>query len=286
MQRITHVDSLEVADLQPYVTLRRAADHVKQGIFVAEGSKVVQRLLETNIEVVSLLLTEDWLENLKPFLDRRVGPPGRIWLATKGLLESIVGFDLHQGVMAVAKIPEPVSLQSRMRRIGSPHLLVALDGLTNADNIGVIVRNCAAFGVDSLIVPQNCSSPYLRRAVRMSMGAIFKVPVCIVGALQRALKELKTKFGTRLVAADPSGALSIEEANLRGNLCLVLGSEGGGISDEVLEMCIDRISVPMTDTTDSLNVATASGIFLFEARRQRMNRLRGRPQGTIDNGEP
>ncbi|MEK6572030.1 MAG: RNA methyltransferase, partial [Bacteroidota bacterium] len=155
-----------------------------------------------------------------------------------------------------------------------PHLVVALDGLTNADNIGVIVRNCVAFGVNALIVPQNTSSPYLRRAVRMSMGAVFRLPIVSVENLAPSLRKLTNQFGTRIIATHPQpDATSIEDADLNGSVCLVLGSEGKGISSEVLETCSEKVSIPMTLETDSLNVATASGIFLFEAARKRRHRL-------------
>ncbi len=274
MMEICRIDSLDSAELQPYRTLRRATEHIKQGIFVAEGEKVVSRLLDAQIEVVSLLLTEPWQEELGPSIEKRGVGNIKVWVAPKHLLESIVGFHLHQGVMAIGKIPRPVGLAEAIESDIKPHLVVALDGLTNADNIGVIVRNCVAFGVNALIVPQNTSSPYLRRAVRMSMGAVFRLPIVSVENLAPSLRKLTNQFGTRIIATHPQpDATSIEDADLNGSVCLVLGSEGKGISSEVLETCSEKVSIPMTLETDSLNVATASGIFLFEAARKRRHRL-------------
>ena len=271
---ICRIDSLDSAELQPYRTLRRATEHIKQGIFVAEGEKVVSRLLDAQIEVVSLLLTEPWQEELGPSIEKRGVGNIKVWVAPKHLLESIVGFHLHQGIMAIGKIPRPVGFAEAVKSTTTPHLLVALDGLTNADNIGVIVRNCVAFGVNALIVPQNTSSPYLRRAVRMSMGAVFRLPIVSVENLAPSLRKLTNQFGTRIIATHPQpDATSIEDADLNGSVCLVLGSEGKGISSEVLETCSEKVSIAMTLETDSLNVATASGIFLFEAARKRRHRL-------------
>jgi tRNA G18 (ribose-2'-O)-methylase SpoU len=274
MMEICRIDSLDSAELQPYRTLRRATEHIKQGIFVAEGEKVVSRLLDAQIEVVSLLLTEAWQEELGPSIEKRGVGNIKVWVAPKHLLESIVGFHLHQGVMAIGKIPRPVGLAEAIESDIKPHLVVALDGLTNADNIGVIVRNCVTFGVNALIVPQNTSSPYLRRAVRMSMGAVFRLPIVSVENLAPSLRKLTNQFGTRIIVTHPQpDATSIEDADLNGSVCLVLGSEGKGISSEVLETCSEKVSIPMTLETDSLNVATASGIFLFEAARKRRHRL-------------
>ncbi|MEK6569780.1 MAG: RNA methyltransferase substrate-binding domain-containing protein, partial [Bacteroidota bacterium] len=108
MMEICRIDSLDSAELQPYRTLRRATEHIKQGIFVAEGEKVVSRLLDAQIEVVSLLLTEPWQEELGPSIEKRGVGNIKVWVAPKHLLESIVGFHLHQGVMAIGKIPRPV----------------------------------------------------------------------------------------------------------------------------------------------------------------------------------
>lgn len=270
--QIFQIDSLDSSELQPYRTLRRAVEHVKQGIFVAEGEKVVRRLLETEIQVVSLLLTERWLEDLKPILESKSDGDIRIWVAPKELLESIVGFELHQGIMAIGRIPRPMSLEEIPIALESPHLLVALDGLTNADNVGVIVRNCVAFGVNALIVPTNSSNPYLRRTVRMSMGAVFRLPIVSVENLADSLQYLSSRFETRVIAAQPIASISIGRADLSGKICIVLGSEGNGISPAVLETCPEKISIPLTNGTNSLNVATASAIFLFEAQRQRKKR--------------
>jgi len=275
---ISRIRTLDSPELQPYRTLRRAVEHVRQGIFVAEGEKVVRRLLESPIEVVSLLLTKQWLEDLQPALGRISNAKVKAWIAPKESLESIVGFHLHQGVMAIGRIPQPVKLKDVIRLSSGPRLLVALDALTNADNIGVIVRNCVAFGVDALIVPKNSSSPYLRRAVRMSMGSVFSLPVVQVHILADACRDLADRFRIRVIAAHPKrDATLVEGANLNGDLCFVLGSEGTGISDEVIAVCSEKISIPISDGTDSLNVATASGILLFETQRRRQRTTEQRP---------
>jgi tRNA G18 (ribose-2'-O)-methylase SpoU len=267
---IQRIDTLDNVELRPYRTMRRAVEHVKQGIFVAEGEKVVRRLLESQNQVVSLLLTDQWLQDLKPILKQKGNSDTKVWVAPKQTLETIVGFHLHQGLMAIGRIPEPQTLDDAISRASKPHLLVALDRLSNADNVGVIMRNCAAFGVDALIVPKNSSSPYLRRSVRMSMGAVFCLPIVQDENLTSTLHGLKEKFATRIIAAHPrTDARPIEDEDFNGDVCIVFGSEGSGISEAVLETCSEKVSIRMLHGTDSLNVATASGILLYEAQRQR-----------------
>jgi tRNA G18 (ribose-2'-O)-methylase SpoU len=263
------VQSLDAPALHPYRTLRRTADHWNEGIFVAEGDKVVERLLASPIEVVSLLVTEVWLKRLlKTEGSGRLGSIP-VYLAAKELMEEIVGFNLHQGIMAVGRVPTERPLDSDLAALPQHHLLVALDGLANAENVGVVVRNCAAFGVDAIIVGPTSSSPYLRRAVRNSMGTVFGMRIVHVADLPGALGLLHERFGTAILGTTPAGASTLAAQALTGNCCLVLGSEGDGIAPEVLERCTARVAIPMHNDTDSLNVASASAVVLYEARRQR-----------------
>lgn len=264
---IIRIKNLEDLALQPYRTMRRPVEHEKIGIFVAEGEKVVRRLVASNLVIVSALMTDEWLEQYQPLLKDRQGIP--VYVAAKTLLESIVGFELHQGIMAVGKIPKPPFVDDVMKAASRPYFLAAVDGLTNSENLGVIVRNCAAFGIQALLVGETSSSPYLRRAVRNSMGAVFSLRVVPCTNLSAQLNELRSAHDMRVIAAHPSGDGQLAKTDLKGNLCFVFGSEGNGVSKEVLEACIDRVSIPMQQGVDSLNVASASAAFLFEAVRQR-----------------
>src|SRR5579862_9899364 len=132
MLQVQQIDSLDLPDLQPYRTMRRQADHRKQGIFVAEGEKVVRRLLESNLAVVSALLPQKWMQELKPLLERR-GEELRVYVAEKKLLETLTGFSMYQGLLAVGKVPPQPSLDEILKRSAKPHLLVAVDGLSSAE---------------------------------------------------------------------------------------------------------------------------------------------------------
>jgi len=175
---------------------------------------------------------------------------------------------MYQGILAVGTIPEPASLETILKNSGRPRLLVAVDGLSNAENLGVVVRNCGAFGVHALLVGETSSSPYLRRAVRSSMGVIFRLSVVETENLAHALRALRAR-NIRCIAADPHTARTISRADLAADCCLVLGSEGYGISPEVLAACDEAVAIPMQNGVDSLNVGSAAAVFLYEATRQR-----------------
>jgi tRNA G18 (ribose-2'-O)-methylase SpoU len=268
---VCRIDSLDEPELQPYGTLRRPMKHIRAGIFVAEGDKVVRRLLDSKLTIVSMLVTPEWYQLLLANKHQisRIEHPFTIFIAEKSLLESIVGYNLHQGIMAVAKVPAEQSLDETIAAISKPHLLVALDGLVNAENVGVVVRNCAAFGADAIVVGETSSSPYLRRAVRNSMGTVFQLRIVHTTDLIGSLIILRRDHGTRIVAAHPHSGSIIDASNLTENLCIVLGNEGSGVSPRILEICTDHIAIPMMNQTDSLNVASASAVFLYEAWRQR-----------------
>ena len=269
------ITSLEIPALAPYRTLRRPVDHEKLGIFVAEGTKVVERLLASPLEIISCLLTHEWLVAFESLLRKRSALP-ELYVGDKALLEQIVGFHLHQGAMAVGRIPAPSSIDDLAGDISKPVLLVALDGMTNAENVGVLVRNCAAFGVDALIVGETSSSPYLRRAVRNSMGTVFALPVVHSEHLAATLTDLSGRYRVRTIAAHPAASGKSVERSLREDrLCLVFGSEGHGLSGSVLDACSMHVSIPMASGVDSLNVASATAVFLYEATRGRQARRTG-----------
>ena len=189
-------------------------------------------------------------------------------------LEKLTGFPFFQGVLAVGKVPRVNTLDSVLAAAPRPHLLVASDGLTNAENIGLLVRNCAAFGVHALLVDETTASPFLRRSVRNSMGTIFKLPVIEPdasgpGSLVRALTDLRVR-GVRVLAAHlAAGARTIYDTNLAGDCCVVFGNEGAGVSPAVLAACDEPVLIPMSGDVDSLNVGSAAAVFLYEAARQR-----------------
>jgi tRNA G18 (ribose-2'-O)-methylase SpoU len=266
--QVERIENLDLPELQPYRTMRRQLEHRQQGIFVAEGEKVVRRLLESNLDVVSLLLPEKWLRDLTPLLERR-REGLRIYVADKKLLEALTGFSMYQGLLAVGKVPRQPSMEEILQRSPKPRLFVAIDSLSSAENVGAVVRNCAAFSVQALITGETSTSPFLRRAVRSSMGAIFHLPVVESTNLVETLELLRAR-GVRCIAAHPHvSGRTLTQTELQPDCCLVFGSEGYGLSPATLAACDEATAVPMPQTVDSLNVASAAAVFLYEVTRQR-----------------
>jgi tRNA G18 (ribose-2'-O)-methylase SpoU len=274
---IEHVTALDRPELAPYATLRQHEQHKREGLFVAEGDKVVRRLLESAFGVVSVLLPERRLSEFEPLVRARPEDVA-VYVMEIAELEKLTGFPFFQGILAVGRIPQTHSVESILAATPVPRLLVAVDGLTNAENVGLIVRNCAAFGAHALLVDGTSASPFLRRAVRNSMGTVFQLPVAECPSLAGAFAALR-RAGVRIVAAHPhTDRRMISDADLRGDCCVVFGSEGTGIAPEVLAVCDDAVAIPMHADVDSLNVGSAAAVFLYEAMRQRGGAVAG-PRG-------
>jgi tRNA G18 (ribose-2'-O)-methylase SpoU len=268
MYHVHRIADLDLPELAPYRTLKLPHEHRERGFFVAEGDKVVHRLLASSLEIISVLVPEHRLAEYEPALQTRREDVLTFCVTDKRVLEELVGFEMFQGVMAVAKIPSPPSLSDLRRPNQPPRLFAAADGLTSAENVGVLVRNCVAFGAQALLVGETSASPYLRRAVRNSMGTVFQLPILETLDLAELLQDLRTQ-GVRCVAAHPHTEQKfLADTDFRTDICIVFGAEGNGISPGVLAACDEAVAIPMPPGVDSLNVASAAAVFLYAASQQ------------------
>jgi tRNA G18 (ribose-2'-O)-methylase SpoU len=276
IKSLLHITTLSVPGLEPYRTLRRPLEHLQQGLFVAESEKVSRRLLESTVQPISALLSPEWFERYRETLERHPSSID-VFVGSSSLLETIVGHRLHQSMMVLAKVPRPVSVEEMLAKHRGRMLTVMLDGITNAENMGVIIRNCAGFHTDAVIVLPSSCDPYLRRSVRNSMGNIFGMTVVYATEPMREIVRLKEE-GIRLYAAEPHAASGdIRDVSFSARSCIILGAEGSGISPEVLALADERVFIPMRSGVDSLNVASASAILLYEASHQLSLHHNGQP---------
>lgn len=255
--------------LEPYRSLK-GKQLEREGIFIAEGEKVVRSMLDARIKVVSCLTAADTVGRYKRILGEAVKRGADIYIADKALIEGVIGFRFHRGIMAVGRCPVKRTVAEALARParGRGQLLVALNAINDPQNVGLIARNAAAFGADALIVDGATYDPYYRRAVRNSMGTIFGLTVCYEKDLAPSLRRLQ-KLGVRIIAAAPGGkSIDIADADLSGSICLVFGNEESGVAEDVLRIADVRARIPISKDVDSLNVAGASAVFLYETRRR------------------
>jgi len=269
IESIERIFTIDSPGIECYATLKKPLEHYEKGLFVIEGDKVVKRFLDSSFTLVSVLFTDKWFEIYREDIEKRVEPV-KVYVAEIEHLARIVGYNYHHGIMAIGKLPRELTIEEVVSNVKGARLMVALDKLDNAENTGVLVRNCAACGIHGLIVGETSADPYLRRAVRNSMGTVFKVPVVRSNNLRDSLLMLKSRFGFQVIAAHPrEDSLPLYYTDLTKDTCIVFGNEGDGVSTEILDVCDRIVSIPMASGIDSFNVACASAIMLYEVNRQR-----------------
>ena len=235
----------------------------REGLFLAEGRLLVRRLLEASrFPVESLLVTPPALDDLRDLLADDDSTP--IHVASAETIRAIVGFKFHRGCLALGVRGEPLAPEALMDPVG-PRTLLALEGVTDPDNVGAIFRNAAAFGVAGVLLSSHCADPLYRKAIRVSMGATLSVPFAQVPDWPAALAGLR-HAGYRLVAlcprADAEDIVEVARAPHRPRLALLLGAEGAGLSGTTRAAADVEVRIPMAAGIDSLNVAAACGIAL------------------------
>jgi tRNA G18 (ribose-2'-O)-methylase SpoU len=233
-----------------------------RGLFMAEGRLVVRRILEDpRYAVHSVVVNDAALEDLSPTFEEHA-PHLPVYLCGAAALHAIAGYDLHRGCLALVERPAPATLPDLLREARS---LVILEGVTNADNVGGVFRNAAAFGAGGVLLSPTCCDPLYRKAIRTSMGAVLQVPFARADEWPAALGAVRSA-GFTIVAltprkpATPLAEFARESAGAR--IALVAGTEGAGLTRDVESSADHRVSIPISGTVDSLNLAVAVGIAL------------------------
>ena len=269
MLEIRQLEDVDLPELEPFRTMRRRKDMERLRRFVAEGDKVVRRLLDSpfDYELEMVLSTPELLEEVRQELE--LLPESIVAHVTdKQTIERITGFSCFQPIKVVARIVEPHTVDFILQRTAQPRLLIACDGLSNAENMGAILRNGAAFGAHGVIVSEDSTSPYLTRTIRASMGTLFELPCVQPENFFHCLRELKSQ-GFRLVGAHPhTDRRTLANADFTRDCVVVFGSEGHGISEGIRKLCDELVAIPMSANVDSLNVGSSVAVFLYEAARQ------------------
>ena len=236
------------------------------GLFVAEGRHIVRRVVgDGRYSVQSLLVNDAALNGLEPVLDR-LGASVQILVAEPKAMSAIAGYDVHRGCLALVHRPAPVPVDVLAETAA---LLVVLEGVSNADNVGGIFRNAAAFGAGGVVLSPTCCDPLYRKAIRTSMGATLSVPFARIEQddWPRALTRL-SGAGFTIVALSPreqSESMESFAARPRASrLALMLGTEGAGLTPFAESAADYRVRIPIAADVDSLNVATATAIALYE----------------------
>lgn len=242
--------------------LGRRKNRDEEGRFVAEGIRVVEELLRAGIGIDMAVISPALEETARgrQLAERLEGPALR--RAGRGELGELADTRTSQGVLVVAETPSP-TLDSVVP--GPRSVALVLDGVQDPGNLGTLVRSAAAFGVAMLACLPGTVDPWNPKAVRASAGALFRLPVVRpdADALEAWLGE--REFLT--LGADAAG-VPVSDVNRPGRVTLVVGNEGAGLGEAMRRRCDRLVAVPMPGGTESLNVAVAAGILLYELTRE------------------
>ncbi len=251
--------------LSDYVRLRetslRRHLETEQGLFIAEGEKVIRRAVEAGYRPRSFLLAERWLVGLTDVLDR--WPEVPVYVVSEALAEEVTGFHVHRGALA--------SLHREQRRTVADLLalrrLVVLEEIVDHTNVGAILRNAAGLGWEGALLAPRAADPLYRRSIKVSMGAVFSLPWARLADWYNAPEMLADAgFLTVALSLRPD---AVDLARVAAGVApgqrvaILLGTEGGGLTDRWTDAADVRAVIPMAAGIDSLNVAAAAAVACY-----------------------
>ncbi|MGW2056580.1 TrmH family RNA methyltransferase [Streptomyces sp. NPDC001840] len=240
------------------VELRRRREPA-EGLFIAEGEKVIRRSRDAGYEMRSMLLSAKWVDTMRDVID---ATPAPVYEVSPALAERVTGYHVHRGALASMRrkpLPAVAEVLRTARRVA------VMEAVNDHTNIGAIFRSAAALGMDAVLLSPDCADPLYRRSVKVSMGAVFSVPYARLDGWPGALDTVR-EAGFRLLALTPDErASAIDEAapHRLERVALMLGAEGEGLSVRALRAADEWVRIPMAHGVDSLNVGAAAAVAFY-----------------------
>lgn len=253
------VDDVADPRIEPFRDVRDRDLVGRRGQFIAEGEVVLRHLAETPLHTpLAFLCAADRTARMADIL-AGLTAPAPVYVASQAVMDAIVGFPIHRGLLGLGARGEP-SVDALLER--RPSTVLALHGISNHDNMGGLFRNAAAFGVDTVVLDATSCDPLYRKALRVSVGAALRTPFARLAPDADLLAVLEGA-GLTTVALSPSGRTALSDWRPPERVAMIFGAEGPGLPSELMARC-QTLSIPMAEGFDSLNVATTSGIVLHQ----------------------
>ncbi|MEV8554504.1 RNA methyltransferase [Streptomyces glaucescens] len=240
------------------VELRRRREPA-EGLFVAEGEKVIRRAKDAGYEMRSMLLSARWVDAMRDVVDDLPAP---VYVVEPEIAERVTGYHVHRGALASMQrkpLPTAAGLLRTARRV------VVMEGVNDHTNIGAIFRSAAALGMDAVLLSPDCADPLYRRSVKVSMGAVFSVPYARLDGWPKSLERVREAGFTLLALTPDEEARTLDEAapHRMDRVALMLGAEGDGLTPRALAAADERVRIPMSHGVDSLNVGAAAAVAFY-----------------------
>lgn len=263
---VIEIHELSEAGVEIYSTLTEAQLRNKldpsKGIFIAESPKVINVALAAGYEPLSLLCERRHIEGDAASIIKS-HPEMPVYTGSRELLSSLTGYTLTRGVLCAMRRPELRSVADVCRDAGR---VVVIDGVTDTTNIGAIFRSAAALGIDAVLLTTTSCDPLNRRSVRVSMGSVFLVPWTWLEVPIEGLRTLGFRTAAMALRDD---SVSIDDQTLcaEERLAIIMGTEGDGLADRVIDNADYTVRIPMAHGVDSLNVAAAAAVAFWQLRK-------------------
>ncbi|MEE3380887.1 MAG: RNA methyltransferase [Succiniclasticum sp.] len=269
MESITSVNNPQV---KAAANLKNKKFRTETGRFVAEGLRAVREAIAYG-QVESLFVTDDEAERLGDWLDKAASRGARLYRVDGKVMARLSDTKTPQGVLAVAAMPRAGLADLRPDPADPDAPVVILDRIQDPGNLGTIIRTADAAGVQAVLLLEGCVDAYSPKVVRATMGSLFHLPLVQHLAAEEVLSWC-ARQGFRTVATCLEGASDLYRAELAGKQAFILGNEANGVAPALQQAAAERVFIPMPGKAESMNVAMAAGIILFEAlRRRRYGRL-------------
>ncbi len=254
------VTSVEDPRLEPFRELRSRNWTEQSGLFIAEGPLLVERLIASSYLVKSILLDRKYQEHYSAMVPDSVD----LLLVDHDLVEGLVGFDFHRGVLGCGLRKPVLGLRENFFQPTEPNeTMVCVVGVQDPENLGGILRSCAALGITRVIIGPASADPLSRRVLRVSMGNALRLQLYRSRDLVSDLQWLRDERGVTSVATTlAADSQSLEQTARRGPTMILVGNERNGLPAKVQAMADQRVTITMEQGTDSLNVGVAAGIVL------------------------
>lgn len=253
--KLSKVTDLDIPALEVYKTLRDNVLDTKNSC-IADSPKVVNLLLESDIEVHSILATQDYYDEYEAVIREKNIPV--LYVCDKALMQTIVGHKLHHNCMMHAQRPLAHPLDALDETI------VMLDNITSSENVGAIARSMAGMGVKSYLLPTSSPHPYGRRALRVSMGYMSHVKYHVYADIRTTIHNLKAQGYSIFAAEVCEGSEALMDVVAPEKWVLIMGHEGKGIAKEILDLCDTVVSIEMQTDVKSFNVSVAASLIMYQ----------------------
>ena len=274
--KLIEITSLEGQELEAYSTLTEAQLRNRlepeKGLFIAESPKVINVALDAGYEPVSLLCESKHINGDACSIIERSPEGMPVYTGSRELLAQLTGYTLTRGVLCAMRRPKPLLPEDVCREA---RRIVVLHGVVDTTNVGAIFRSAAALGIDAVLMTRDSCDPLNRRAVRVSMGSVFLVPWTWLdaddGTTAGTIHKLQEMGFTTAAMALRKDDISIDDPKLKQTerLALIMGTEGDGLPDAVIDAADLVVKIPMHHGVDSLNVGNAAAIAFWEIRSSR-----------------